>query len=66
MKKFDDVEEAFQFFLADKYKKLSTADKMKVKDAKYNYLNKRQLTRDKMIEIMSTYSGARINIEFDD
>ncbi len=53
---FDTIEEAFGWFLENVYPELSSDEKKKLKDAKYNFLAKgRSMSQKKMLSILNEY-----------
>ena len=60
-KKFNNTEEAFQYFIDTIYPTLDSEDVKKVKQSVYLYKSKiRGLSEDKMLELLELYGKAQV------
>lgn len=63
MKKFDTLEDAFQHFLDNVYPKLPSDQKLKCKDARYDFLKRGSISHNKMEKVLEVYGKATIKFE---
>ena len=55
-KQFDSIEEVFEWFLENTFDKLSKEDKRKLKDAKYDFLKRKDnISERRMLKILEQY-----------
>jgi hypothetical protein len=63
MPEFDNIQNAFQWWIENVYPDLAPAEKLNLRYFKYKLLSNRPLSRDKMLEIMEKHSSTEIMIK---
>ncbi len=67
MKEFEAIEEAFRWFLENKFPELPTEDKIKLRDAKYCFYKEgKKVSEKRMKRIMSEYGNFKTIFRFED
>jgi hypothetical protein len=66
MPEFNNIEEAFRWWIEHIYPKLAKEDKAKMKYFVYNFKKNRSLTTDKMHEILAKYSQLQIIVKIEE
>ncbi|EAY28169.1 hypothetical protein [Microscilla marina] len=66
MQEFDTIEEAFRWFLENEYPKLSSKQKLEIKDAKYSFYKEgRKVSEKRMKRILSDYGYFSVVYRFE-
>lgn len=60
MKEFDTIEELFSWFIENVYDTLPSEQKMKIKDAKYEFQKRGNISKKKMQSILDKYGEVKI------
>jgi len=65
MPQFDTIEEAFEWFLENVFPKLSGDEKKKLKDAKYDFLARRdKMSQRRMLRVLNEYGELKTHFTY--